>query len=151
MEVARGDEARLIRTVRLRAVHHYRRAGWSEEENRRVFGAQAEPHEHAWRVEVHVAGSVDPATGWCVELGVLDAHLAAVTAGWDGGDLNALVPEVARGEMTPSTENLARWLHGRLAGALPAPARVLEVRVHESDDLGSAFPAHVDSPIPTEA
>ena len=90
MERARVDEARLIRAVRLRAVHHYRRAGWSEEENRRAFGAQAETHAHDWRVEVHVAGPVDPATGWCVDLGALDAHLAAVTAGWDGGALNAL-------------------------------------------------------------
>ena len=146
MERARVDEARLIRAVRLRAVHHYRRAGWSEEENRRAFGAQAETHAHDWRVDVHVSGPVDPATGWCVDLGALYAHLAAVTAGWDGGDLNALVPEVARGEMTPSTENLARWLHGRLAARVREPARVVEVRVWESDALGSAYP----SCIPTE-
>jgi 6-pyruvoyltetrahydropterin/6-carboxytetrahydropterin synthase len=136
-----AGEARLIRTVRFRASHHYRRAGWSEEENRRVFGLQAELHVHDWRVEVHVAGPVDPDTGWCVDLGRLDACLADATAGWDKGDLNALVPEVARGEMTPSTENLSRWLHARLAGALPSPARVVEVRVFESDELGSVWPA----------
>jgi 6-pyruvoyltetrahydropterin/6-carboxytetrahydropterin synthase len=135
------SEARLIRTVRFRAVHHYRGAGWPDEENRRVFGPQSQPHAHDWRVEVHVAGPVNPATGWCVDLAVLDTALGEATAGWDGGDLNALVPEVARGEMTPSTENLARWLHGRMAGALPAPARVVEVRVFESDGLGSAWPA----------
>jgi 6-pyruvoyl-tetrahydropterin synthase len=136
-----AGEARLIRTVRFRAAHHYRRASWSDGENRRVFGPQAEPHAHDWRVEVHVAGPVDPATGWCVDLAALDALLAAATAGWDGGDLNVLVPEVARGEITPSTENLARWLHGRLAGALRAPARLVEVRVFESDGLGSTWPA----------
>ncbi|MDP2959465.1 MAG: 6-carboxytetrahydropterin synthase [Longimicrobiales bacterium] len=141
------DEARLIRTVRFRAVHHYRQAAWSEEQNRRVFGAQADPHPHDWRVEVHVAGPVDPATGWCVDLDALDARLAALTAGWDGGDLNERIPEVARGEMTPSTENLARWIHGRLAAGGRAPARVVEVRVFESDALGSAYP----SCIPTEA
>lgn len=135
------DEARLIRTVRFRAAHHYRRADWSEEENRRVFGPQAGPHAHDWRLEVHVAGPVDPATGWCVDLAALDALLAAVLSGWDGGDLNALVPEVARGEMTPSTENLARWVHDRISGSIPWPARVLQVRIFESDDLGSAWPA----------
>jgi 6-pyruvoyl-tetrahydropterin synthase len=135
-----AGEARLIRTVRFRASHHYRRAGWSEEENRRVFGLQAEPHAHAWRVEAHVAGPVDPGTGWCVDLAALDGALGEAMAGWDGGDLNALIPEVACGDMTPSTENLARWLHARLAGALAAPARVVEVRVFESDELGSAWP-----------
>ena len=135
------DEARLIRTVRLRAVHHYRRAEWSEEENRRVFGEQTEPHAHDWRVEVHVAGPVDQATGWSVDLAALDSALARVMEGWEGGDLNALVPEVARGEMTPSTENLARWLWARMAGRVPSPARLVEVRVFESGELGSAWPA----------
>lgn len=145
---------RLIRAYRFRASHHYRVAGWSEAENRRVFGDQADSHAHHWRVEVHVAGPVDPRTGWCADLGLLDGAWADLTAGWDDGDLNALVPEVAAAEMTPSTENLARWLHGRLAAALSAPraggapagpghagVEVVEVRVFESDDLGSAWPA----------
>lgn len=135
------DEARLIRTVRFHALHHYRRAGWPEAESRRVFGAQSEPHAHDWRVEIHVAGPVDPGTGWCVDLTLLDAAVAEVTRGWDGGDLNALVAEVARGEITPSTENLARWLHARLADRVPPPAHVVEVRVFESDELGSGWPA----------
>ena len=133
--------ARLIRTVRFRASHHYRRPGWSEEENRAAFGAQMEPHAHDWRVEVHVAGPVDQDTGWCVDLAALDRALARATEGWDGGDLNALIPEVASGAMTPSTENLARWLWARLCAALPPPARVVEVGVFESDDLGSAWRA----------
>ena len=139
------DEARLIRTVRFRAVHHYRRSEWSDDENGRVFGAQAQPHAHDWRVEVHVAGPVDPDTGWCVDVDALDAHLGALLEGWHGGDLNALIPEVAAGRMTPSTENLARWIHERLVVRLKPPVRLVEVRVFESDDLGSAWPAIVDS------
>ena len=147
-----GPRARLIRTLRFRATHHYHRPAWTEEENRRVFGAQADPHAHDWRVEVHVAGPVDPQTGWSVDLGALDAALGRITLGWDGGDLNALVPEVAQGVMTPSTENLARWIHLRLDEALGAAVggpggasgaggpRAVEVRVFESDDLGSVWP-----------
>ena len=54
-----------------------------------MFGEQVEPHAHDWRVEVHVAGPVDPLTGWCVDLGALDACLADATTGWDGGDIRA--------------------------------------------------------------
>lgn len=141
MESNAWGDSRLIRTVRFRASHHYRWPEWSDDENRRVFGEQARPHAHDWRVEVHVAGPVDPRTGWCVDLGALDTRLGEVMAGWDGGDLNALVPEVARGEMTPSTENLARWLHHSLAGEWAAPPRIVEVRVFESEGLGSVWPA----------
>lgn len=140
MEPNAWGESRIIRTVAFRASHHYRRSEWSAEENRRVFGDQGHPHPHDWKVEVHLAGPVDPATGWCVDLDALDALLASVTAGWDGGDLNALVPPVARGEITPSTENLARWLFERLAPDVPGAARLLEVRVFESPWLGSAWP-----------
>lgn len=153
MTTGPAGEARLIRTVRFRAAHHYRREAWSEAENHRVFGEQTRSHAHEWRVEVHVVGPPDPDTGWCADLGALDAALASVLAGWDGGDLNAVVPPVARGEMTPSTENLARWIHERLTERLavppgegarsPAP-RVAEVRVFESDDLGSAWPGARD-------
>lgn len=141
MEPTEWGKSRLVRTVRFRASHHYRGPGWTEEQNRRVFGAQADPHAHDWRVEVHVVGPVDPRTGWCVDLAALDGHLADLVQGWDGGDLNAVVPEVADGTLTPSTENLARWLFVRLAPRLEDPARLAEVRVFESDDLGSCYPA----------
>lgn len=134
-------EARLIRTVRFRASHHYGRSDWSEEENRRRFGDQTEPHEHPWTVEVHVAGPLDADTGFVADLGSLDAVLEEVTAGWDGGDLNALVPEVAEGAMQPSTEALARWLFGALESAVEPPARLQRVRVAESAELASEFPA----------
>ncbi len=133
--------ARLIRRIRFHAAHRYRRAEWSEAENRIAFGAQADAHEHDWVVEVHVAGPVDARTGWAVDLGALDETLAALTVGWDGGDLNAVVPPVADGSMTPSTENLARWLFEQLVDGVREPARVVEVRVFESPDLGSVYPA----------
>lgn len=141
MEPKEWGKSRLVRAVRFRASHHYRSPGWSDEENRRVFGAQADPHVHDWRVEVHVVGPVDPRTGWCVDLATLDRRMADVMAGWDGGDLNALVPEVADGTLAPSTENLARWLFVHLSPHVGEPALLAEVRVFESDDLGSTYPA----------
>jgi 6-pyruvoyltetrahydropterin/6-carboxytetrahydropterin synthase len=134
-------QARLIRRVRFRASHHYARREWSEEKNREVFGDQMDPHEHDWTVEVQVAGPVDPESGFVVDLGAVDGAMAAVMAQWDGGDLNALIPEVTAGTMQPSTESLARWLHRQLEGRVPAPARLTRVTVWESPDLGARFPA----------
>jgi 6-pyruvoyl-tetrahydropterin synthase len=140
MGVTGTNEARVIRTMMFRARHHYWRGAWSDEENRRVFGEQCEPHPHDWRVEFHVAGPIDETTGWAVDLTELDAELARLLAGWGGGDLNDVVPAVASGAMTPSTENLARWLFERLGERVSAPVRVVEVRVFESPELGSGYP-----------
>lgn len=134
-------EAWLIRRTRFRARHHYARSDWSDEENRRSFRDQTEPHEHDWMVEVHIVGPIDESTGFVVDLGAVDAAMEAVMDGWDGGDLNLLIPEVVDGGMQPSTESLARWLYGRLSGAIPRPGRLVEVAVFESPDLGARYPA----------
>lgn len=133
-------DTRLIRRVRFRATHHYGRPGASSEENRRRFGEQSVPHEHDWCVEVQVVGPVDPGTGWLLDLRDLDGTLDRLMRGWDGGDLNALVAPVADGSIQPSTEALARWLFEELHGRVTPPARLVEVRVFESPDLGACFP-----------
>jgi len=134
-------QARLIRRTRFRATHHYALSDRSDDENRRVFGDQTVPHEHDWMVEVHIVGPMDPSTGFVADLGAIDDALESVTDGWDGGDLNVLIPEVAAGDMQPSTESLARWIYGRLEGAVPAPAVLTRVAVFESADLGAEYPA----------
>ena len=64
----------MTRRVTFAAAHRYWRDDWSEERNRAVFGACANPHGHGhnYALEVTVAGAIDPETGMCVDLGVLD-------------------------------------------------------------------------------
>jgi 6-pyruvoyltetrahydropterin/6-carboxytetrahydropterin synthase len=104
-----------------------------------VFGAQVEPHEHEWRVEIVVEGRIDPTTGWIVDLSAVDTTLHGLLGPWDGGDLNVEMPEVASGELQPSTENVARWIYRHASPLLGSGIRLLEVRVFESPDLGSSY------------
>lgn len=127
--------AALIRTVEFSAAHHYRRREWSEEDNARVFGAQSRPHGHDYRVEVEVAGSVHPETGFVVDLPGLDQLLDEVVGGLDQRDLNEAIPEVRDGSMLPSTESLAVWLWERLEARIPGNASLERVRVSEGRGL----------------
>jgi len=138
--------ARLERTIRLRALHHYRLPDHSEEENRSLFGDLVDPHPHDWTVTFVLEGEMAPVTGFSVDLPAVDAVLAATVEGWDGGDLNRVIPEVERGEILPSCEGIARWLHGRVSDAIPGSARLVRVRVAESDELAASWP--VDEPRP---
>lgn len=140
------EQARLVRTVRFRARHHYHNPTWTAAENARVFGPQGASHEHDWRVVVHVAGPPHPATGWCCDLARLDAALDGLMAGWDGGDLNRLIADVEAGVRRPSTEELARWIYNHLRGDVPPPATLVGVEVHESDTLGACYPASAALP-----
>jgi 6-pyruvoyltetrahydropterin/6-carboxytetrahydropterin synthase len=137
-----GDlDASLIREIRFTASHHYAWPTLTDEENRRRFGPQVMPHEHEWRVRVEVVGPLDPATGFLVDLSLLDDALERVVGPWAGADLNESIAEVRSGALQPSTESLARWLHDRLAAEIPPPARLGAVEIWESEDLGARFPA----------
>jgi len=129
----------LIRSLRFPASHHYWRSDWSEDENRRKFGANVEPHEHEYTLEVTLYGKVDPFTGFLTDLGALDRALEDVVGPLRGRSLVDTIPEVRSGALLPSTENLARWFFERLDGAIPPPARLGRVRVWESPTLGAGY------------
>ena len=118
---------RLERRYRFSASHLYRRPEWSEAENRARFGkcANLPGHGHNYRLYVTVSGEIDPATGFVVDLGALDALVQEhVVERLDHQHLNAALPEFGEGGAIPSSENLVRWIsraaRGAAAGRQPA-------------------------------
>jgi len=81
-------------------------------------------HGHLFRVEVTVAGEVDPVMGWVMDFGDLARAAREVVAGLDHRFLNDL-PGLAN----PTSENLARHLFERLSAKVPG---VAAITVHES-------------------
>ena len=45
-------------------------------------------HGHSYKVEVHIRGPVDPATGWLLDFGVIDDAWAELYARFDHQNLN---------------------------------------------------------------
>jgi 6-pyruvoyltetrahydropterin/6-carboxytetrahydropterin synthase len=127
----------LTRVVRFSAAHRYHRPEWSDERNRAAFGACANAHGHGhnYRLEVMVAGPPDPVTGFCADLGALDALLReVVTERLDHQHLNHAVAEVRDGGRIPSSENIVvllwEWIAPRVEGA-----RLVRLRLREDVDL----------------
>lgn len=134
----------LERRYRFSASHLYRRPDWDEETNRARFGkcANLPGHGHNYRLYVSVRGEVDPATGFVVDLGQLDALvLERVIERLDHQHLNAALPEFGPGREIPSSENLVRWIHGQLRDVLPAGAELAKLRLEEDEDLAAEWTA----------
>ncbi len=132
----------LHRVYRFSASHLYRRPDWSEEDNLLHFGkcARLPGHGHNYRLTVSVAGEVDPATGFVVDLGLLDRLVSErVIQPLDHTHLNESVPEFAPGGEIPSSENLVIWIRKRLEAVLPAGCRLSGIRVAEDDDLAAEW------------
>jgi 6-pyruvoyltetrahydropterin/6-carboxytetrahydropterin synthase len=134
--------ASLTRRITFAAAHRYRIAEWSEEKNQQTFGLCARPsfHGHSYVCDVTVSGEIDPTTGFCVDLGQLDTILATeVRERFDHRNINLDVPEFADGKLTPTGENLARFIFEKVQGRLQGGARVIRVTVAEDATLSATF------------
>jgi len=103
----------------------------SEDENRRLFGKCVNLHGHNYVLEVVVAGEVDPATGYVLDLKMLSNVIRAhVITDVDHHNLNTDVPWLKG--LIPTSENLAQAIWDRLCPELPAGV-LRAVRVWETD------------------
>lgn len=130
--------ATLTRRVTFSAAHRYRRPEWDDARNSAVFGACARPnwHGHTYVADITVGGPIDPLTGFCADLGALDAALAReVVDALDHRNLVLDIAEFAEGALIPTSENLAWWIANRVQAALGDTPKVLRVRVAEEPGL----------------
>ena len=103
----------------------------SDEENWRLFGKCANLHGHNYVLEVVVAGDVDQATGYVLDLKFLsDVIVRRVIADVDHRNLNTDVPWL-KGRV-PTAENLAQAFWERLRPELP-DGQLRSIRVWETD------------------
>jgi 6-pyruvoyltetrahydropterin/6-carboxytetrahydropterin synthase len=77
-------------------------------------------HGHSFRVEVAVAGPVDPVAGWVMDFADVRAACEPIRATLDHHYLNEI-----DGLGNPTSEVLARWIWTRLRPALPGLAAVV--------------------------
>jgi len=77
-------------------------------------------HGHSFHVAVHVAGDVDPHSGWVIDFGDIKAAFQPLEEELDHHYLNE-VP----GLDNPTSENIAIWIWDRLAPALPGLSKVV--------------------------
>jgi 6-pyruvoyltetrahydropterin/6-carboxytetrahydropterin synthase len=127
----------ITRKVEFSASHVCRIPRLSEEENRRIYGASANPngHGHNYVVEVSLQGEPDPVTGMVLDLKELkDLLNREVVAPYDHRFLNYEAPPFD--QVVPTTENIAREIWRRLEPHLRAPAgRLHSIRLYETPDL----------------
>lgn len=126
---------RLARRKAFRCLHRYAVADWSEARNRATFGACFTPngHGHDYEMDVYFEGPVDPVTGMVLNLIDVDRILDEVVAPLKDKHLNFDVPHFR--ERVPTTENIAAWLAEAVIVRLPAPTKLVKLRLYENADL----------------
>ncbi|HEY7348210.1 MAG TPA: 6-carboxytetrahydropterin synthase QueD [Ktedonobacterales bacterium] len=93
-------------------------------------------HGHSFRIELHVRGAVDPATGWIMDFADIKRAFQPLYDQLDHNYLNEI-----EGLANPTSEHLARWVWQRLHPALPGLCRVV---VHETCTSGCIYQGEDD-------
>jgi 6-pyruvoyltetrahydropterin/6-carboxytetrahydropterin synthase len=93
-------------------------------------------HGHSYRVEVHVAGDVDPRSGMVMDFADIRAAFAPIRDRLDHYYLNEI-----EGLENPTSENLARWIWQRLKPGLPQLVRIV---VRETCAVGCVYTGEDD-------
>lgn len=125
----------ISRRATFAAAHRLFRPEWDDDRNAAVFGKCANPggHGHNYVLEVTVGGELDPETGMIADLTwvkeVMDRYVLDHV---DHRNLNTDV-EMLRG-VVPTAECLALAFWQRLVGPIGERARLVRVRVQETEN-----------------
>ena len=123
------------------AAHQLCDPGLSDEENQRLFGKCANLHGHNYVLEVVVAGQIDQATGYVLDLKELsDVISRRIIRDVDHRNLNTDVPWL-KGRI-PTAENLALAFWERVRSELPE-GTLRSVRLWETDKNWAEVGDHV--------
>ena len=132
-------DGRVTRVERFSAAHRLFLPELNDRENAELFGPCSNPlgHGHNYRMEVTVAGPIDPRTGMILDLKRLHEVIqAAILDKVDHRNLNQEV-DFLRG-VQPTTENLARTFFEQLERRIPT-GRLVRVRVEETDKNSAEY------------
>lgn len=126
----------VTRKEHFNAAHRVYNPNWTEEKNLEVFGKCAHQHGHGHNFELHVTvkGTVNPDTGFVIDLKQLKAIIRdSVIEKLDHRNLNLDV-DFLIGKMA-STENLAIGIWEELFPLLKASNHELHaIRLYETDN-----------------
>lgn len=125
---------KICRRETFNAAHRLLVEEWSDEKNREVFGKCSNPnyHGHNYVLETWIEGSVDPKTGYVMDLGMLKQIIRKeVTDRFDHRNLNLDCIEFK--ELNPTAENIAFVIWTLLRKHIPADKQLM-VKLWETEN-----------------
>lgn len=124
---------KVCRRETFNAAHRLFRDDWSDEKNLEIFGKCSYPnfHGHNYALEVWIEGSIDPATGFVIDLKILkNLILSNIIERFDHRNLNLDCPEFKG--INPTTENIAKIIWDILREKIDSKFNI-EVQLQETD------------------
>ena len=120
------------RKAHFNAAHRLYRKDWTDAKNDSVFGKCSNPnfHGHNYELIVSVTGSIDPDTGYVMDMKILKDYIKSeVEDAFDHKNLNLEVPEFF--DTIPTAENIVVVIFNKLKKILSVDQN-MEVVLYET-------------------
>ena len=122
----------VYRKAHFNAAHRLYRKDWTDEKNLVVFGKCSNPnyHGHNYDLEVGITGTIDPETGYLIDLKILkDIIKEEVEDPFDHKNLNLEV--AAFKNVNPTLENIAIEIYNRIEKRLGETYKI-SIKLYET-------------------
>ena len=129
----------VTRVERFNAAHKLWVKGWTEEENKNLFGKCANKnwHGHNYRLEVTVKGTPDPLTGFVIDAKKLGVIIKEhVTEKLDHMNLNLDVDFIK--DVQPTSENLAILIWQQLEPLIEG-CELASIKICETENIFAEY------------
>jgi 6-pyruvoyltetrahydropterin/6-carboxytetrahydropterin synthase len=129
------------RKAHFNAAHRLHNPGWSDEQNKKMFGLCNNPyyHGHNYDLEVKIVGEIDPQTGYLIDLKYLkDIIKDEIEDRFDHKNLNLECPEFK--DLNPTAENICVVIWHILRAKMESKYDIV-VRLYETPRNYVEYPA----------
>jgi 6-pyruvoyltetrahydropterin/6-carboxytetrahydropterin synthase len=129
------------RKAHFNAAHRLHNPGWSDEQNKKMFGLCNNPyyHGHNYDLEVKIVGEIDPHTGYLIDLKYLkDIIKDEIEDRFDHKNLNLECPEFK--DLNPTAENICVVIWNILRAKMESKYDIV-VRLYETPRNYVEYPA----------
>ena len=130
-----------FRKAHFNAAHRLHNPGWSDEQNKKMFGLCNNPyyHGHNYDLEVKIVGEIDPQTGYLIDLKYLkDIIKEEIEDRFDHKNLNLECPEFK--DLNPTAENICVVIWHILRAKMESKYDIV-VRLYETPRNYVEYPA----------
>jgi 6-pyruvoyltetrahydropterin/6-carboxytetrahydropterin synthase len=129
------------RKAHFNAAHRLHNPGWSDEQNKKMFGLCNNPyyHGHNYDLEVKIVGEIDHQTGYLIDLKYLkDIIKEEIEDRFDHKNLNLECPEFK--DLNPTAENICVIIWNILRAKMELKYDIV-VRLYETPRNYVEYPA----------
>ena len=128
----------LTKQYKFCAAHRYWNSGWSESENKNIFGKDIYIHGHNYSLDITISGPIVESSGFIINLKFLNELVEEKIINLlDHSQIEKDIEWFDNRQ--PSTENMVLFIWSQIVEDIPAPAKLYSIKLQETPTIYTEY------------